>query len=193
MTRSGWMILLLLLSALLFGAGIYLPKIVSGQHETTKPSSSNVYEITRQDGSTKFIFERIGTLQESYMLFGADSFNNNALSDGFVAGIPLLQARELLRQYPSLGHCGAPGSEKARGAIKGIQLSIDSRSINSALQKIIGRFNSAMRQSEKRICIKVSGPVFKLTKIYHRDRQSKMEGEPMELVQPTTLETIPCT
>lgn len=196
MTRRSWIILLLLLAALLFGAGIYLPKIVNGQNNTTRSSASNASQIIRQQGDLKLVFEHTGSMSQSYMLIGIALYNSAEIkkraNNAHVAGIPLAKAKELLRQYPSMRRCGAPDSEEAMRAVHNLPLLTDSSAIKRTVQETKDRFDSASRQGDEPICLRVSGSVFKLEKMYAGNETIEMGDDSMELIQPTELEMVPC-
>lgn len=192
MTFRGLVNLILFIGVILFGMKIYQSSAMNEPNKIKEPISSNSNELIRQNGDYKMVFERSGTLQQSYLLFGVDIFNKKGISDGFVAGIPLPKAMDLLRQYPSMQNCGAPGSNIAKSAIQNLQLVIDSNSMKSTLKNVRTRFRARDRENEKRLCLKISGEKFTVTKLYYRDQLVDWRGDALELVKPTNLEIIPC-
>lgn len=186
MSRQKLLITLAFIALIMLGCGIYLESRAGGgvqppaAQTSSRPSdfSSRVasgrdtYRI--KEGSFNLDFRKTQSVRQTYMVFGMNQLTrgDRNFSDGYIAGIPLQQAKTLLRKYPRMSYCGAPGSEEAKNAIQNIMVFMNSSAAKNSFAQAVRTDSENVKKGGLRTCVQVSGDSMQF-------KQGTYEGNPI--------------
>lgn len=160
MTRQKFLFILAIIAVIMLGLGIYVQSKTSRAASPSSFSGSNTNAVKIEHDGMVIEFEKERPTSESFMLFGFQH-RQSGFNDGYLGGIPLQQAKKLLRKYPQMSRCGAPGSKEAQKAIKNYEFVAASSEVQKKLAYVAKEYDESMRQSKARVCVKITGYTLK--------------------------------
>jgi hypothetical protein len=114
-------------------------------------------------------FDRVGTLDESYMLFGGtDGELQNSISNLFVSGLAVRHASLISKRYPDFYKCKSPGAAQAQRMIESMAWIASDGSTRGTLRKALDLHEKSLRSGGERTCLAVSGERLILGSVKHR-------------------------
>ena len=115
-------------------------------------------EVIRDAGQLEVRFNRVGSLRESYMLFGGDAQQRrNNITHVTAAGLPIRNARSIASIYPDFHMCKSPGAKQAMQDIQNLSFVAADRASLSALVEALDLFEERLGNGGERTCISVAG------------------------------------
>lgn len=108
----------------------------------------------------------VGSLHESYMLFGGDvQQRRNSVTHATAAGLPILNARAISAVYPDFHMCKSPGAKQAMQHTKTLSFVAADRAALNTLVDAVGLFKERLQTGGERTCISVTGAPLALDSI----------------------------
>lgn len=166
MTRQKLLLVLFFIALLMLGIGIYIESRISKKPQEASYSSGSAYAASNSDTiSIKFDdtflkFRKVKSVTQTFMVFGLaahDINENGRFTNGFLGGIPLTQAKKMLKKYPNMSRCGAPGSQEAQNAVQDFLLITNSPDVQKKLVSTAKEFDDSLRKKASRICVQITG------------------------------------
>jgi len=114
--------------------------------------------ITLDAGQLEARYRVVGSLHETYMLFGGDAQQRrNSITHATAAGLPILNARAISAVYPDFYMCKSPGARQAMDHTKALSFVAANRAALDALIEALDLFEERLRSGGERTCISVTG------------------------------------
>ncbi len=111
-------------------------------------------------------FSMVGSLQESYMLFGGDTQKRrNSITHVTAAGLPIRNARSIASIYPDFHMCKSPGAKQAMQNIQDLSFVAADRTALNTLIEAVDLFKERIGTDAERTCISVIGAPISLESV----------------------------
>jgi hypothetical protein len=111
-------------------------------------------------------YSMVGSLHESYMLFGGDvQQRRNSVTHATAAGLPILNARAISAVHPDFHMCKSPGAKQAMAYTKTLSFVAADRAALNTLVDAVELFKERLRSGGERTCISVTGAPLALKSI----------------------------
>lgn len=111
-------------------------------------------------------FSMVGTLDESYMLFGGDTQQRpNSITHATLAGLATHQARFIAERYPDFHRCSSPGAKQAQAFTQPMSFVAADRAALDTLSEALALFEERLREDGDRTCIHVKGAPLSLDSV----------------------------
>ena len=108
----------------------------------------------------------VGSLHESYMLFGGDVQNRrNSITHATAAGLPILNARAISAVHPDFHMCKSPGAKQAMKHTKTLSFVAADRAALNTLVDAVDLFKERLQSGGERTCISVTGAPLSLESV----------------------------
>ena len=115
-------------------------------------------EVIRDADQLEVRFSMVGSLQESYMLFGGDTqTRRNSITHVTAAGLPIRNARSIASVYPDFHMCKSPGAKQAMQHTQNLSFVAADRAALNALIEAVELFEERIGTDAERTCISVTG------------------------------------
>jgi hypothetical protein len=115
-------------------------------------------DVVSEAGQLEVRFSMVGSLDESYMLFGGDATQHrNSFTHAIIAGLPIREARMIASRYPDFHLCKSPGAHDAQRLTEDVSFVAADRAARGALAKAVDLFDDRLRSGGERTCIRVRG------------------------------------
>jgi hypothetical protein len=116
-------------------------------------------------------FDRVGYLDESYMLFGGtDGEMQNSITNIIVSGLAVRHAALIAQRYPDFHKCKSPGAAQAQRLIESMAWIASDGSTRGTLREALALHEKSVRSGGERTCLAVSGERLMLGSAKHRDQ-----------------------
>ena len=103
-------------------------------------------------------FSVSGEFQDTYMLFGGSDFRNKKLiSPIWLAGLGIVDAKEIYARYPDFHRCKSPGASLAKPKVEDLNLIPADKQVLDELKLTIKEFNKNFRNHTDRVCVSLIG------------------------------------
>jgi hypothetical protein len=111
-------------------------------------------------------FNVVGSLRETYMLFGGDEQQRrNSVIHVTAAGLPILNARSIAAIYPDFHMCKSPGAKQAMEHTQTLSFVAADRAALSTLVEALDLFEERVGTGGERTCISVTGAPMSLKSV----------------------------
>jgi hypothetical protein len=153
---------------LLVGAGWFLLNII-GVSIDPRGVGTEIQgrEVIRDADDLEARFNAIGSLRESYMLFGGDAQQRrNSIVHATAAGLPIRNARSIASVYPDFHMCKSPGAKQAMQLTQNLSFVAADRAALNALVDAVDLFEKRLGAGGERTCIGVSGAPISLKSVH---------------------------
>jgi hypothetical protein len=147
--------LLLLLAALAAG-GYYFFFVRSKADVEVVGEGAAAQLVMHQDGG-KAAYAVGEPYEETLMLFGADAGGTQNFRHAWLSGLTTRMAAFLLRQYPQLAKCGAPGSKEAIAALKQLEVVGRAPAQREQLVAAVRLYEQRFKENGDRVCVRLGG------------------------------------
>ncbi len=108
----------------------------------------------------------VGSLHESYMLFGGDAQQRrNSITQATAAGLPILNARAISAVHPDFLMCKSPGAKQAMKHTKTLSFVAADRAALNTLTDAVDLFKERLQSGGERTCISVIGAPLSLESV----------------------------
>ena len=108
----------------------------------------------------------VGSLHESYMLFGGDvQSRRNSITHATAAGLPILNARAISAVHPDFHMCKSPGAKQAMKHTKTLSFVAADRAALNTLVDAVDLFKERLQSGGERTCISVTGAPLSLESV----------------------------
>ncbi len=108
----------------------------------------------------------VGSLHESYMLFGGDvQQRRNSITHATAAGLPMLNARAIAAVHPDFHMCKSPGAKQAMKYTKTLSFVAADRAALNTLIEAVDLFKERLQSGGERTCISVTGAPLSLESV----------------------------
>ena len=117
-------------------------------------------EIIVDTADIQAVLSDNGEFYGDYMLFGGTYVSHkNAVVPILIAGLNIINAREIYRDYPDFHKCASPGASLAKPLVEDLNIVPEDSRITSKLKKSISEFkrNINMKDGGERVCISLEG------------------------------------
>ncbi len=115
-------------------------------------------QVIRTSNQVEARFSRVGSIDETYMLFGGDARQRpNQLTHAHLAGLPMRYARQIASQYPDFHRCKSPGAAQAQRFLEPTNFVAADRSTRATLVHALDLFEDRLREGGDRTCIRIRG------------------------------------
>jgi hypothetical protein len=123
-------------------------------------------EVIRDAGQLEARFSVVGSLHESYMLFGGDSQQRrNSITHITAAGLPIFNARAIASVYPDFHMCKSPGAKQAMQHTQTLSFVAADRAALNTLIEAVDLFEERLGTGGERTCISVTGAPISLESV----------------------------
>jgi len=123
-------------------------------------------EVIRDADQLEARFSVIGSLHESYMLFGGDAQQRrNSITHATAAGLPIRNARSIASVYPDFHMCKSPGAKQAMQHTQTLGFVAADRAALDALVEALELFEERLGSGGERTCISVTGAPISLKSV----------------------------
>jgi hypothetical protein len=123
-------------------------------------------EVIRDADQLEVRFSMVGSLQESYMLFGGDTQKRrNSITHVTAAGLPIRNARSIASIYPDFHMCKSPGAKQAMQHTQNRSFVAADRAALNALVEAVELFEERIGTGGERTCISVTGAPISLESV----------------------------
>jgi len=123
-------------------------------------------EVIRDADQLEARFSVVGSLHESYMLFGGDvQQRRNSITHVTAAGLPILNARAIAAVHPDFHLCKSPGAKQAQQHTQTLSFIAADRAALNALVEAVELFEQRLETGGERTCISVTGAPLTLESI----------------------------
>jgi hypothetical protein len=123
-------------------------------------------EVIRDAGQLEARFSVVGSLRESYMLFGGDAQQHrNSITHVTAAGLPIRNARSIASIYPDFHMCTSLGAKQAMQDTQNLSFVAADRAALSALVEALDLFEERLGSGGERTCISVTGAPISLKSV----------------------------
>ena len=123
-------------------------------------------------------FSMVGSLDETYMLFGGDAQQRrNSLTHVTAAGLPMIDARAIAASYPDFHMCKSPGAKPAKRATRSMSFVAADRATLDTLTEAVELFHERVRAGGERTCIRISGAPIELDSVHVVDEDMDITGD----------------
>ncbi len=124
-------------------------------------------EVIRDAGQFEARFRMVGSLHESYMLFGGDTQQRrNSITHVTAAGLPILNARSIASVYPDFHRCKSLGAKQAMQHTQTLGFVAADRAALNTLIEAVDLFEKRLGTDGERTCISVSGAPISLKSVH---------------------------
>lgn len=124
-------------------------------------------EVVREVDRVTARFTKVGSLDESYMLFGGDAAQrSNQINHATVAGLATHHARFIAERYPDFHMCSSPGASQAKRLIEPMSIVATNRAAVSELQRALELFEERLQSGGERTCVHVVGAPMTLDSVH---------------------------
>ena len=161
---------------LAFGAAGYLlvGEIVMGGGGPRIEGSLVIVETADLEAT----FIRMEPVDEVYMVFGGNAqHHSNLLTDAFVAGLPVRDARMISYDYPDFHLCKSPGAKLAQRQTQDLSFVAADRTAKKRLRQTIDLHAERLGADGERTCVAVRGARIALESVKHRDSGHDLTAE----------------
>jgi hypothetical protein len=108
----------------------------------------------------------VGSLHETYMLFGGDvQQRRNSIIHVTAAGLPIRNARSIASSYPDFHMCKSPGAKQAMHQTQTLSFVAADRAALSTLVEAVDLFEERLGTGGERTCISVTGAPISLESV----------------------------
>jgi hypothetical protein len=108
----------------------------------------------------------VGSLHESYMLFGGDvQHRRNSITHATAAGLPILNARAISAVHPDFHMCKSPGAKQAMKHTKTLSFVAADRAALNTLVDAVDLFKERLHSGGERTCNSVTGAPLSLESV----------------------------
>jgi hypothetical protein len=115
-------------------------------------------EVIRDADQLEARFSVVGSLHESYMLFGGDAEQQrNSITHVTAAGLPIFNARAIAAVYPDFHLCKSPGAKQAQQHTQTLSFVAADRAVLNTLVEALDLFKQRLGSGGERTCISVTG------------------------------------
>lgn len=159
----------------------------------------------RTDGNTIVVdagqlesrFSGGGPFSGTYMLFGANRDSHpNSMTDAYLAGLPIAEARLIHSAYPDFHRCNSPGAEGAKRRVQDFHLVAASSGIERTLGKAADLFHERLRGDGPRTCVTLTGRRLSIVSVKIPEAEmdvtsevtNAFAGSPLYLVESAAIE-----
>lgn len=123
-------------------------------------------QVIRDAGPLEASFTRVGSLDDTYMLFGGDvTRQRNSLNHAFLAGLPLHHARAIAASHPDFHLCKSPGASQAQKLTQDLNVVAADRAARNALEEAVELYEERLHGSGERTCVRVQGAPLSLDSV----------------------------
>ena len=123
-------------------------------------------EVIRDADQLEARFSVVGSLHESYMLFGGDAQQRrNSITHATAAGLPIRNARSIASTYPDFHMCKSPGAKQAMQHTQTLSFVAADRAALNTLVEAVELFEERIRAGGERTCISVTGAPISLDSV----------------------------
>ena len=123
-------------------------------------------EVIRDADQLEARFSVVGSLHESYMLFGGDvQQRRNSITHATAAGLPIRNARSIASTYPDFHMCKSPGAKQAQQHTQSLSFVAADRAALNALVEAVDLFEERIGTGGERTCISVTGAPISLESV----------------------------
>jgi hypothetical protein len=123
-------------------------------------------EVIRDADQLEARFSMVGSLHESYMLFGGDvQQRRNSITHATAAGLPIRNARSIASTYPDFHMCKSPGAKQAQQHTQSLSFVAADRDALKTLVEAVDLFEERVRSGGERTCISVTGSPISLKSV----------------------------
>jgi hypothetical protein len=124
-------------------------------------------EVIRDANQLEARFRVVGSLHESYMLFGGDAQQRrNSITHVTAAGLPIRNARSIASTYPDFHMCKSPGAKQAMQHTQTLSFVAADRAALNTLIDAVDLFEERLAAGGDRTCISVSGAPISLESVH---------------------------
>ncbi len=99
------------------------------------------------------------------------------ITDAYLSGIPLKEAKKLLSQYPDMNKCGAAGSQQAQNASQIFDIAL--APYNKAVAHDLAKFLKSRKNSQYLMCVHIEGS-------HTSWKNGSVDGKRYKVVKPDT-------
>jgi hypothetical protein len=122
--------------------------------------------VVRRADRVEARFTKIGSLEESYMLFGGDASQRaNQINHASFAGLPTHDARAIASRYPDFYMCKSPGAKWAQDRTEAMSIIAGNREAVRTLERALALFNERLQAGGERTCVRVKGAPLSLDSV----------------------------
>ena len=115
-------------------------------------------EVIRDAGQLEARFRVVGSLHETYMLFGGDAQQRrNSIIHVIAAGLPIRNARSIAAVHPDFYMCKSPGAKQAMRHTQTLGFIAANRAVLNTLIEAVDLFKERLETGGERTCISVTG------------------------------------
>ncbi|HEX9814909.1 MAG TPA: hypothetical protein VGB31_08195 [Myxococcota bacterium] len=108
----------------------------------------------------------VGSLHETYMLFGGDAQQRrNSITHVTAAGLPILNARSIAAVHPDFHLCKSPGAKQAMQHTQTLSFVAADRTALNTLVEALDLFEERLQSGGERTCISVTGAPISLESV----------------------------
>jgi hypothetical protein len=123
-------------------------------------------EVIRDAGELEARFSVVGSLRESYMLFGGNAQQHrNSITHVTAAGLPIRNARSIASIYPDFHMCKSLGAKQAMQDTQNLSFVAADKAALSALVEALDLFEERLGSGGERTCISVTGAPISLKSV----------------------------
>jgi hypothetical protein len=157
----------ILFFVLLVGTGWFVLNVIGISIDPRGVGTTvNGREVIRDADQLEARFRVVGSLQESYMLFGGDAQQRrNSITHATAAGLPIRNARSIASSYPDFHMCKSPGAKQAQQHIQSLSFVAADRAALNALVEAVELFEERLGAGGERTCISVTGAPISLDSV----------------------------
>ena len=154
--------------ALLVGTGWFLLNVIGVSLDPRGVGTQiNGREVIRDAGQLEARFSMVGSLHETYMLFGGDAQQHrNSITHVIAAGLPILNARAISDIYPDFYMCKSPGAKQAMRHTQTLSFVAADRAALNTLIEAVDLFKERLGSGGERTCISVTGAPIRLESVH---------------------------
>lgn len=122
--------------------------------------------ITLDAGQLEARYRIVGSLHETYMLFGGDAQQHrNGIIHVTAAGLPILRARAISAVHPDFHLCKSPGAKQAKQHTQTLGFIAADRAVLNTLIEAVELFEQRLGAGGERTCISVTGAPISLESV----------------------------
>ena len=125
-------------------------------------------------------FTKTLPLEESYMVFGGNADRHpNLLTDAFLAGLPMRDARMIYHDYPDFHMCKSPGAKQAQRLVQDLSFVAVDRAARKGLSKAIDLHEERLGggPEAERTCVTVRGSLLEFNSVKVRENGHDLTAE----------------
>jgi len=152
---------------LLVGTGWFLLNVI-GVSIDPRGSGTKIQgrEVIVDADQLEARYSVVGSLHETYMLFGGDAQQRrNSITHVTAAGLPILNARSIAAVHPDFHLCKSPGAKQAMQHTQTLSFVAADRTALNTLVEALDLFEERLQSGGERTCISVTGAPISLESV----------------------------